>query len=295
MPTVRTENLDRQGSPQDGPPTTRRRSRRWRQLDENRESDRANCPAGREPGGRGRPESLAFHDVRHESLVFHDVGAERNADEETDDGDDEEPEASTKPTMMERRGTPAARRRRPGTIHLTTWAPPITTVTTASTAHPVAEATANAQTPLAIQTSTLPAVRAPRRRRCRLRWPRQPPRSQPRSKVLMEVHDRLVGPLVEVHGRHGRRDVDGRDAVLRRRWGSGRVWVARPRRARGGRCRGTGSNTRCPARHRCRVAGSRGVRVWTIHARGGHRPSERRVRRAGFHGHRDCWSRKLDW
>src|SRR3954454_12482725 len=64
--------------------------------------------------------------------------------------------ASTKPTTIERRGTPALRSCRPGTSNLRTWAPPITTDTTASTAQAVAEPTANAHTATAAQTSSAP-------------------------------------------------------------------------------------------------------------------------------------------
>ena len=64
--------------------------------------------------------------------------------------------ASTNPTTIERRGTPALRSWRPGTSNLTTWAPPITTDTTASTDQAVAEPTANAHTAIAAQTSSAP-------------------------------------------------------------------------------------------------------------------------------------------
>src|SRR5215218_6557823 len=64
--------------------------------------------------------------------------------------------ASTRPTTIERRGTPALRSCRPGTSNLTTWAPPMTTDTTASTDQAVAEPTANAQTAIAAQTSSAP-------------------------------------------------------------------------------------------------------------------------------------------
>ena len=57
---------------------------------------------------------------------------------------------------MDRRGTPASRRRRPGTSTFTTCAPPISSVATASTAHPVAEPTASAHTAMAAHASSAP-------------------------------------------------------------------------------------------------------------------------------------------
>src|SRR4051794_23862202 len=63
---------------------------------------------------------------------------------------------TTRPVRIERRGTPALRRRRPGTRSFKTWAPPISSVAAASTAHPVADPTASAHTTIAAQARTAP-------------------------------------------------------------------------------------------------------------------------------------------
>src|SRR4051794_18075402 len=64
--------------------------------------------------------------------------------------------ASTMPATIDRRGTPALRSRRPGTRYLTTWAPPITSVATPSTANAVAVPIASAHTAIAAHTSSAP-------------------------------------------------------------------------------------------------------------------------------------------
>jgi hypothetical protein len=62
--------------------------------------------------------------------------------------------ASTSPATMDWRGTPASRRRRRGTSTFTTWAPPMASVATPSTAHAVAPPTASAHTAMAAQASS---------------------------------------------------------------------------------------------------------------------------------------------
>src|SRR4051794_12290318 len=57
---------------------------------------------------------------------------------------------------MDRRGAPAARRGRPRTRSLTSWAPPITSVARAITAHAVGEPTTTAHTAMAAQASSAP-------------------------------------------------------------------------------------------------------------------------------------------
>jgi hypothetical protein len=52
---------------------------------------------------------------------------------------------------MDRRGTPASRRRRPATSTFTTWAPPVATVATPRTTQAVAPPTASAHTAMAAQ------------------------------------------------------------------------------------------------------------------------------------------------
>ena len=64
--------------------------------------------------------------------------------------------ASTRPATMDRRGTPASRRGRPGASTFTICAPPMSSVATASTAHPVAEPTASAHTAIAAHASSAP-------------------------------------------------------------------------------------------------------------------------------------------
>src|SRR4051812_8676052 len=64
--------------------------------------------------------------------------------------------ASSRPVRMDPRATPASRRRRPGTSTLTTWAPPIRSVATPSTAHAVVEPSASAHTKIAAHASSAP-------------------------------------------------------------------------------------------------------------------------------------------
>src|SRR4051794_2178954 len=66
--------------------------------------------------------------------------------------------ASAVPARIERRGTSASSRRRPGTSSFATCAPPSNTVAAASAANAVVEPVTNAQTPIAAQTSNAPGT-----------------------------------------------------------------------------------------------------------------------------------------
>ena len=93
-----------------------------------------------------------------QSAALLEVDAERKADEEANEGNHEEPDDGEHDSraVIDWRGTPASRRRRPGTSTFTTCAPPINSVATASTAHPVAEPTTSAHTTIAAHASSAP-------------------------------------------------------------------------------------------------------------------------------------------